>query len=582
MKKRNILLVSLTGLLLKLFISNTFAALPTYNCKITGATQVSCNVFEFDVMMQRTTTCPSVTLVTDISPIEFNVTGSGSYCQGGPGLPVGLYGSEVGIVYTINPGGMIVTGTGGPITFGNQLAGTYTVWATGNGGTIPMIGAAVITETTTITPIFTQLGPYMQYTPPGILPTLSNNGIFGTWSPAVISTASFGNFVYTFTPDTGQCATGTTMIVTIVCEVPAFSGWTWMVDIGNTLKVSWPKVSPCSSVPAPPGTFYNINYRPIGSSVWISATTQLDPLGNPWAKVTNLIPGQAYEWRSRTYVGGFGPPVIGPIEIYTTANPVYGKMYDIGTTALITWEDYSPWVTSYAFQYKATTSSTWIGAVAYLPEAKVSGLMPETTYDVRVAVYMGGLWGYLQAGQFTTGKVSFTASNNSGTEVDISWNNLANDLPSWATSYAFYYKALGSPTWIGNPAGSNTFHLSGLTGGTTYECYVNVYKDGGWGPSQIGQFNTGPLKDIAITNSGINMYPNPFTDQVSLDLFTEKETSVTWTIYDMTGKAVLSGNENLTSGHSTLNIDAKELSDGVYMLNAIVNDQMQSFRIMKQ
>jgi hypothetical protein len=35
-------------------------------------------------------------------------------------------------------------------------------------------------------------------------------------------------------------------------------------------------------------------------------------------------------------------------------------------------------------------------------------------------------------------------------------------------------------------------------------------------------------------------------------------------------------------GYSTLNIDAADLSKGVYMLNAVINDQMQSFRIMKQ
>ena len=40
------------------------------------------------------------------------------------------------------------------------------------------------------------------------------NGITGTWSPAV-STAAPGTTTYTFTPDAGQCATTTTLSITV-------------------------------------------------------------------------------------------------------------------------------------------------------------------------------------------------------------------------------------------------------------------------------------------------------------------------------------------------------------------------------
>jgi RNA 3'-terminal phosphate cyclase len=56
------------------------------------------------------------------------------------------------------------------------------------------------------------------------LPTLSNNGITGTWNPATISTAAAGTTTYTFTPDAGQCATATTTVdVTVTGAVtPTF------------------------------------------------------------------------------------------------------------------------------------------------------------------------------------------------------------------------------------------------------------------------------------------------------------------------------------------------------------------------
>ena len=44
------------------------------------------------------------------------------------------------------------------------------------------------------------------------LPTTSNNGITGTWAPALDNTTTT---TYTFTPTAGQCATTATLIITV-------------------------------------------------------------------------------------------------------------------------------------------------------------------------------------------------------------------------------------------------------------------------------------------------------------------------------------------------------------------------------
>jgi hypothetical protein len=66
-------------------------------------------------------------------PTVFTVTGGGSYCSGGPGVHIGLSGSQTGINYVLYRGAMIVgtfAGTGSPMDFGLQTAvGTYTVKA---------------------------------------------------------------------------------------------------------------------------------------------------------------------------------------------------------------------------------------------------------------------------------------------------------------------------------------------------------------------------------------------------------------------------------------------------------------------
>ena len=65
-----------------------------------------------------------------------SVTGGGSYCSGGIGVPIGLNTSQVGIKYQLIINGALfavprITGTGGAISFGNQLvAGIYKILAT--------------------------------------------------------------------------------------------------------------------------------------------------------------------------------------------------------------------------------------------------------------------------------------------------------------------------------------------------------------------------------------------------------------------------------------------------------------------
>jgi hypothetical protein len=85
-------------------------------------------------------------------PLQLTVTGGGQFCQGNPGVPVGVNGSQVGVVYLLYNGGytgQFVYGTGSNISFGNQLvSGTYTVMAqdTATGCTNTMIGSAIITQ----------------------------------------------------------------------------------------------------------------------------------------------------------------------------------------------------------------------------------------------------------------------------------------------------------------------------------------------------------------------------------------------------------------------------------------------------
>ncbi len=86
----------------------------------------------------------------------------------------------------------------------------YSIPLTGGCGTVNATGT--LTVTAPIVPSFTQVGPFVSGKSISALPTTSTNGVSGTWSPAISNTATT---TYTFTPAAEQCASTTTMTITI-------------------------------------------------------------------------------------------------------------------------------------------------------------------------------------------------------------------------------------------------------------------------------------------------------------------------------------------------------------------------------
>ena len=99
-----------------------------------------------------TATSSPVTVTVNALPAAFSVTGGGSFCNGGAGVPVGLSGSQASVNYQLllnsNPvSGAIVAGTNGAISFGLQTApGTYTVLATNTQCSATQSGNATVSN----------------------------------------------------------------------------------------------------------------------------------------------------------------------------------------------------------------------------------------------------------------------------------------------------------------------------------------------------------------------------------------------------------------------------------------------------
>jgi gliding motility-associated-like protein len=93
-----------------------------------------------------------------------------------------------------------VSGSWAPAT-NNTLTTIYTFTPV-VGSCADVVQMTIVVNTKTL-PAFTQVAPVCEGSIMPALPVLSNNGISGTWSPALNNTATT---TYTFTPSTGVCA----------------------------------------------------------------------------------------------------------------------------------------------------------------------------------------------------------------------------------------------------------------------------------------------------------------------------------------------------------------------------------------
>ncbi len=119
--------------------------------------------------------------------------------------------------YTWSQGSTIL-GTGSTLTVSPTTTTTYDVEVLGACGPVSNL-SITINVTPPTTPTFTPRPAICAGTSLSALPSTSNNGITGTWSPALNNMATT---TYTFTPNGSQCANTTTMTI-VVNNTPTIS-----------------------------------------------------------------------------------------------------------------------------------------------------------------------------------------------------------------------------------------------------------------------------------------------------------------------------------------------------------------------
>jgi gliding motility-associated-like protein len=208
-----------------------------------------------------------------------------------------------------------ISGTWSP-AINNTSTTTYTFTPTA--GQCASTTTLTITVNPTITPTFTIVAPVCAGSTIAPLPTTSLNGITGTWSPAINNTSTT---TYTFTPDAGQCASSTTLSITVnPTTTPAFAAvapvcagatiaplpatslnsvtGTWSPAINNTATTTYtftPTAGQCASTttltitvnPSITPTFNPIPAVCAGSTIAPLPTTSLNNITGTWSPAIN-------------------------------------------------------------------------------------------------------------------------------------------------------------------------------------------------------------------------------------------------------------------------------------------------------
>jgi len=180
--------------------------------KTPGQKIVSVNYANTSAAAIHTTTVNATPTTTFSGPATVNPS------QAGIVESIPSAGNGATYTWTITNGKITAGKTTNSIIYNAGASGKVTLCVTvknSTGCTATATKTVTIVKITTITPTFNPIASICKGAKAPSLPSVSKNGVRGTWSPAVINTATVGTKSYTFTPAAGQAAKSVSISVTI-------------------------------------------------------------------------------------------------------------------------------------------------------------------------------------------------------------------------------------------------------------------------------------------------------------------------------------------------------------------------------
>jgi hypothetical protein len=317
----------------------------------------------------------------------------------------------------------------------------------------------------------------------------------GTTSPGTV-TASSGAMTLRFTSnnwasETGWAATWTCVLAT--CALPTNMSTANITDA--SAQFQW--------APVPGANLYTIRYKPTNATNWITATS-----ATPSFTATSLSANTAYEWQVKATCGGLQSNFTASTN-FTTLPPlpcnVPGSRMTTNiqpTSAQVKWAALSNGV-SYTVRYRV---NTWLSNWTVLPptsntQVTITGLNPNTNYIWQVQATCNNNTSSFSSDElFTTPATptcatptGLTTTNISGSGATLSWNAVT------GASYLVEYKLSSATSWSSASTSTNSFNLTGLNPGSTYQWQVKAV---------CGNITSSPSAIITFTTQAGCQDPN--------------------------------------------------------------------------
>ena len=330
---------------------------------------------------------------------------------------------------------------------------------------------------------------------------------------------------------------------------------------------------------------------------------------------------------------GCVPPSSGP----SCAVPAGLNATDITTSsAVLNWGSVSG-ASSYDVRARQVGASTWAQGSTTGTSINFTGLSPSTDYEFQVqAVCSGTLSGFSASAIFTTlgdGEVGCTDNyepNDSrssslplspvgqdliaqiATSTDKDWYRFANtstqrnirldltnlpadyDLELWENNRRRRVSQNGGTTpevitYNTTKTASNWYaHVFGWNGAfSDTECYTllitlssSSFREDGTTAGEVTELEV----PVYIEKSGFTMFPNPTSNEVTLDVHLQAEGPVRVSLIDITGKAMMLRTYDLAKGNSQITLEVSQYPAGTYFVR-VENGQhsgIQKLIIMRQ
>jgi hypothetical protein len=294
---------------------------------------------------------------------------------------------------------------------------------------------------------------------------------------------------------------------------------------------------------------YEVLYREQGTNNWQTVTSSTSRI-----VLTGLNPSTTYEVFIRAICANLASGYSSLFN-FTSASPSpscqapssLGASSVTASSAIITWSSV-PFATQYLFKHKIANSSSWNHTSVASTSITLNNLQPASVYEYQIdAICNSGQTASSAIANFTTlaGPIlecvtpqnlrAVSVTNNSAL---ISWNTV-----SAALSYNVAYRTQGLNNWLTVNVPSNSVQITGLTGGLTYEVYVQAICAGAnlssYTPAFI--FNTPNFRSAQDLEGkfSLSLFPNPARKEVFIFIENENLEGAKIQIHDLLGKIIL-------------------------------------------